>query len=245
MNKRVLFAASAALLANSFLTMPALAVVPALHDTTGMTPQEVCDAQLRPNNPNSDFLTAPQNVSVGGWVNVGVAYADTSGDPISEEGFGTPTHSNVILADGYYRNGGSPNVWAGATATATYPQTRQEYPFLQDASQTTTFDCKVWKDPGGPDHGPDEVVPPGLQSYGNTSVETDTVDAGTGFVISEDDYIVEGETVYALICISPNNVTKGKPGTWTGKHGFDAANCPAASIAAGTNFIPSGNAPTL
>jgi hypothetical protein len=214
-----------------------------MHGTTGMTPQDVCDEQLRPNNPNSDFMTVAINVSVGMWTNDGAAYADTSGDPISEEGYGTPTHSNIYLTSGFYRNGGSPNVWGGATATATYPQTRALYPFLQDQTRTTTFDCKVWKDPGGPEHGPDEIVPPGLQSYGNSAIEEREVPAGNDYVITEDDFIVEGETVYALICISPNNATKGKPGTWTGKHGFNAANCPAASAAAGTNFIPSGNAP--
>jgi hypothetical protein len=47
-----------------------------------------------------------------------------------------------------------------------------------------------------------------------------------------------------LICISPNNVTKSKPGTWTGKNGFNAANCPAASIVAG-GTVPSDNAPDI
>ncbi len=237
--------ATTAVTAASFspiLNAPALATVPALHDTTGMTPQDVCDAQLRPNNPNSDFMTEPQNQSPGGWVNDGPAYADAAlGD---EEGFGTPTYSSIFLTSGFYRNGGSPNVWGGATATATYPQTRQLFSFLQDQIRTTTFDCKVWKDPGGAEHGPDEIVPPGLQSYGNSSIEEDTFAADNDYVITNVPFTVEGLTVNALICISPNNSTKGKPGTWTGKHGFNAADCPAASLAAG-GTIPSGNAPVL
>jgi hypothetical protein len=242
MKKRVLMAATAALLANSILTMPALAAIPPMLDVTDMSPQEVCDEQLRPNNPNSKFLTAPENVVVGAWVNDGAAYPDLTNPVGDPEGYGTPTHSNVVLTNGFYRNGGSPNIWGGATATATYPQTRQQYEFEQDQTRTTSFDCKVWKNPGGPAHGPDEITPDGLQSSGNTIVESRTISAGVQWVITEDDFIVEGETVYALACISPNNTTKGKPGSWVGKHGMTAAQCAAIDFTK-LNNVPSNNSP--
>jgi hypothetical protein len=234
------FLAATAMLVTSFnplLVAPAFASPP-INDTTGLTPQEVCEANLKPNDPNSDFQTYPTNESGGDWVNDGLPIqGDAVGDP---EGYGTPTYSNVFLNNSYFRNGGSPNVWALAQATITYPQTRQLFSFTQHQTRTTTFDCYVFKIVGH-----DTLVDPaGLQSVGNSSVEEQTIDLPDQYVITDDDFIIEGATVHALICISPNNVTKGKPGTWTGKNGFLAANCPAASIAAG-GTVPSDNAPNI
>lgn len=221
---------------NPVLIGPALANPPII-DTTGMTPQQVCDAQLKPDE-RSDFTTYPTVTGSTDWVNDGAAYADQAiGDP---EGYGTPVPSNVYLTSGFYRNGGSPNVWGGATATLTYPQTRQLYSFLQDQTRTTTFDCVVNKVVGSGS----TIEPAGLQSTGNTTVESQTIAAPNDYVITDDDFVVYGQTVYALICISPNNVTKGKPGTWTQKNGFTGS-CTDASTAAGTDFIPSGNAPIV
>jgi hypothetical protein len=221
---------------SSILAAPGYAL-PAIQDTSGLSPQEVCELVLKPNDPNSQFVTFAENESVGDWVTVGSEVGDSIGDPY---GVGTPTYSNIFLDGSFFRNGGSPNVWGGATATQTYPQTGQLFETLLNQERATTFDCVVQKtNPAG------TIEPEGLQSTGNSSLETQQVQGENQEVITQDDFIVEGETVYALVCISPNNSTKGKPGTWTGKNGFNAANCPAASAAAGTSFIPSGNAPIL
>lgn len=230
----VKLAAIAALTSTCLVTTPAMANPP-MFDTTGLTPQQVCDLQLNPS-VNSGFTTYPENESEGGWVTVSTEIGAAVGD---DYGVGTPTYSNIFLTSGYFRNGGSPNVWGGATATTTYPQTGQMHETTLHQEQTITFDCVVEKT-----NPAQTIEPAGLQSTGNTTVEEQAVPGPNQEQLSENDFVVEGTTVYALICISPNNVTKGKPGTWTGKHGFLAADCPAASLAAGGS-IPSGNAPVL
>jgi hypothetical protein len=233
--KRALLAATAITFSSFMSATPAFASVPPMHDTTGLTPQEVCDEQLRPNY-QSGFMTEPTNEQGGGFVPVGDPYPTTSaGDP---EGWGTPTYSNVLVGAGYHRHGGSPNVWAESQATATYPQTRQLFNFEQATQQVITFDCDVWKEvPQGR-----EILPPGLQSYGNSTTEDgDPVSAGTDYVITNVPFVVTDVAVSALICISPGP----KGGSWRGKHGFDAEDCPAASLAAGEDFIPSGNIPQI
>jgi hypothetical protein len=237
MKKRALLAATAMLIAsfNPLLVTPALANPP-IQDTTGLTPQEICDNQLKPDY-NSDFQTEPQNVSVGDWVTVG---DPVLGDPIGDPyGVGTPTPSDNVFDGTYIRHGGSPNVWGGASSTLTYPQTGQLYETTLNQERTTTFDCFVWKIVGH-----DTLVDPaGLQSTGNTSVEEQAIAGPNQEVITDDDFIVYGEATDVLICISPNNVTKGKPGTWTRMHGFTGS-CTDASNIAGTTFIPSHNNPT-
>lgn len=239
--KRAFLAATAVLFTsfNPLLISPASANVPPLADTTGLTPQEVCDAQLRPNDPNSDFQTYPINEVDGAFVNDGDPVpTDPIGDP---SGYGTPVASNVFLSNSYFRNGGSPNVWALAEATLTYPQTQQLFSSVQDQTRTDTFDCYVFKIVG---HESNLVDPAGLQSTGNSTVEHQQVAGPDINVITDDDFVVTDTPVHALICISPNNVTKSKPGTWTGKNGFLASNCPAASISAG-GIVPSDNAPDI
>ncbi len=236
MSKRAILAATAMVAAsfNPVLMTPAWAIPP-VQDTSGLTPQEVCDAQLLPNNPNSEFSTIAENISAGPWEPVGNPVpTDPIGDPY---GVGTPTSSNIFLENSYFRNGGSPNVWAEATATLTYPQTGQMYETEVTQRQTTTFDCHVHKDTPG-----SHVEPEGLQSFGNSTIEEDVGPGEPVEVITDEDFILEGQTIYALICISPNNATKGKPGTWTKKHGF-TGDCDAASVAAG-GPVPSGNAPS-
>jgi hypothetical protein len=223
-----------ALLSTSLMAAPAFANPP-IQDTTGLTPQEICDNQLKPNY-NSDFQTEPQNVSVGAWVTVSSELGDPIGDPY---GVGTPTPSNNVFDGTYIRHGGSPNVWGGASSTLTYPQTGQLYETLLNQERTTTFDCFVWKIVGH-----DTLVDPaGLQSTGNTSVEEQQIAGPNQEVITDDDFVVFGEATDVLICISPNNATKGKPGTWTRMHGFTGS-CTDASNIAGTTFIPSHNNPT-
>jgi hypothetical protein len=223
-----------AALTSTWLITPAMANPP-IFDTTGLTPQEVCDVQLNPN-VNSGFTTFPENVSEGDWATVSTDIGDPVGLPY---GVGTPTYSNIFLTSGFFRNGGSPNVWGGATATETYPQTGQLHETTLNQERTITFDCVVQKT-----NPAQTIEPAGLQSVGNTAVEEQQIPGDNQEQISETDFVTEGETVYALICISPNNSTKGKPGTWTGKNGFAAAGCPAASAAAG-GTIPSSNAPVL
>jgi hypothetical protein len=239
--KRALLAATAAIAmtVNPILATPAFADDVTPITNSDLSPQDVCELVLNPS-VNSGFLTEPVDEVVGDWVNDG---PPIQGDPVGDpSGYGTPTFSNVFLSNSYFRNGGSPNVWALAEATETFPQTQQLFSFTQNQTRTTTFGCRVWKF-----EGPDNdilVQPPGLQSTGNSSVEDQTIDLPDQNVITDDDFIITGETVHALICISPNNVTKSKPGTWTGKNGFNAANCPAASITAG-GTVPSDNAPDI
>ena len=234
--KRALLAATAVLTSSfvPFLTTPAFANAPITY-TSGLTPQQICDNQLKPNY-NSDFQTVPQNVSYGEWTPVGAPVAtDPAGDP---SGYGTPTPGGITYNGTYYRNGGSPNVWGGGSSTLTYPQTQQLFHFEQDVTRTDTFDCYVWKIVGH-----DNVVDPaGLQSTGNTTTETDTIPAPDAIVITNVPYVVYGATVISLICISPNNTTKSKPGTWTQMHGFTGSCTNASTLAGGT--IPSNNAPT-
>jgi hypothetical protein len=229
MKTRAALAATAMLISsfNSVLVTPAFAVEVPADDA-----QQFCEDQLKPNNPNSDFQTEPVGLIDSGWVDDGPAYPDSpAGDP---EGYGTPTPSGVVFDGTYIRHGGSPNVWGGATSTLTYPQTRQLFNFKKDQTQTITFGCHVWKEtPGGLNE------PPGLQTVGNVITDHQTIDAGTDYVISDDDFVVEGETVDVLICISPGK----KPGAWRQMHGFTGS-CTAASTAAGTSFIPSHNNPT-
>jgi hypothetical protein len=235
--KHALFLAATAMLVTSFnpiLITPAFANPP-INDTTGLTPQEICDNQLKPNY-NSDFQTEPQNESEGAWVTVSTEQGDAVGNPY---GVGTPTPSDNVFNGTYIRHGGSPNVWGGASSTLTYPQTGQLYETLLNQERTTTFDCRVWKIVGSGS----EIDPAGLQSTGNTSVEEQQIAGPNVEVVTDDDFIVYGETTDVLICISPNNSTKGKPGTWTRMHGFTLS-CTDASIAAGTSFIPSHNNPT-
>jgi len=204
-----------------------------------LTPQEVCDDVLRPAAA-SGFQTEPVNVVDTGFVNSGAPYFDPdpetgpAGDP---SGFGTPTASNVILSSSYFRNGGSPNVWALAQATLTYPQTQQPWNLLQDQTDTITFGCHVFK--VVPGNG-NIISPPGLQTTGDQAIGHRTISAGVGNKITNDPFVITGDTVVALICISPG--TKG--GKWTGKNGFPSSQCAAASAAAG-GTIPSGNIPQI
>jgi hypothetical protein len=240
MSRRAILAATAIIVGsfNPVLMTPAMAAKPPINDTTGMTPQQVCDAQLTPSE-SSEFQTEPVNVSEGAWVVVDTVIGDPIGDPY---GVGTPTFANVILSNSYFRNGQSPNVWAMAAATATYPNTGQMHETEIVEQRTVSFGCHVWKYVGPNDQN--LVEPPGLQSTGNSTVEEETSPGDPLEVVTSDDFIVQDTPVNALICISPNNATKGKPGTWTGKNGFNAANCPAASTAAGGS-VPSNNAPNI
>ena len=238
-------AAIAALLGTSVLSTPALALPegkPPTINGTG-TPQEICDAQLTPDE-QSEFDSVPLTTNVGAWENDGAAYPGTSAGPPS--GYGTPTFSNVVLSGSLFRNGGSPNVWGGGTATTTYPQTQQLFNMLQDQTRTTTFDCHVHKTVGS-DGNPQHVEPPGLQSSGNTVVEEQTVPAvpPTQVIITNVPFVVYGATIYTLVCISPNT-GGGKPGAWRGMHGVTDAQCNAwqnQGAFANLGYVPSGNSP--
>ena len=245
MNYRALLSA-AAIISTSFspiLTTAAMAdddiVLTPITDATDQSPQDVCDDVLRPAAA-SGFQTEPTDISDPGFVNVGDPYPDLD-DPLGPpSGFGSPTASGLVFNGSYFRNGGSPNVWGGANATLTFPQTQQLFDFKQDQTDTVTFGCRVWKF-----EGPDNdilVQPPGLQTTGDMVVDHQTIDLGPQNLITNDPFVEQGDLVIALICISPNNTTKSKPGTWTAKNGFTGS-CTDASTAAGGS-IPSGNAPT-
>jgi hypothetical protein len=241
--KMIKHAAMIALLSGSLLTpiTPAFADISPIQGATG-TPQEVCEALLRPAEPSA-FTTLAINVVPGTWQNVGDP--EDLGPFGDVEGVGLPTPGPIVFdITRSYRNGGSPNVWGVGTSTLTYLDgSRQKHHFAQDQENETSFDCQVTKDPGGPEAGPDEIMPPGLQTTGNTTIATRVYNYDD-WVYDSDPYVIPGEhEVSTLICISPNNVTKGKPGTWTRKHGFTGS-CTDASNYAGTSFIPSHNNPT-
>lgn len=235
MNKRAILAATA-MLFTSFtpVALPPL-VAPAFADAASDA-QALCDELLQPNNPNSEFFTYPGNLVEGTWVTVGSDLGDPIGDPY---GVGIPTPSGTVFDGTYIRHGGSPNVWGGATSTLTYPQTGQLFETVLHQERTNTFDCVVEKFVGNGD----EKFPPGLQRPGQTDTEQQDIAGPNEEVITDDDFVVTGETVDVLICISPNNITKSKPGTWVQKHGFTGS-CTTASTIAGTSFIPSHNNPT-
>jgi hypothetical protein len=237
--KRALLAATAALLTNAIMTTPAFADVDLTPvNLTDATPQDVCDEALKPDE-NSGFMTEPTVTNDTGWVDDGAPVRGANvGDPVPT---GTPTAGPIVFNGTYFRNGGSPNVWGGGNATLHFPNSTQEFETSQHQTDTITVSCRVWKF-----EGPDNdilVQPPGLQTTGNTSVSEQDVPGPDGFDTNNGPIDVEGADVTTLICISPNNVTKTKPGTWTTKHGFTGS-CTDASTAAGTSFIPSGNAPT-
>jgi len=210
-------------------------------DGPPLTPQEVCDEALKPAAA-SGFMTDPVNSSESGWVDDGPpTRGDNVGAPVPT---GTPSAGPIVFNGTYYRNGQSPNVWGGGNATLHFPNSTQEYEQFQDQTNTTTTDCHVFKYAGNPNDPESQhlVEPPGLQTTGNTSVGHQTIQIENGFDTNAGPVDVPGQVVITLICISPNNATKGKPGTWTAKHGFTGS-CTAASAAAG-GTIPSNNAPT-
>lgn len=241
--------AATAIVASSFVAIPAYAGInddiplTAINDTSGLTAQEVCDAVLRPNDDHSGFQTAPTNEETNVILSE-TTIQDTT--PFDQQGTGTPTYSGYGNFDTtYHRNGGSPNVWTGADAnTVNYETSDLFYHTTVHQTLGSTFDCAVWKDPGGTSHGPDSIYPPGLQSTGNSTVTGTNEFAGDDVVDHNGGPFTTGGDFHdtnVLICISPNNLTKGKPGTWTKKNGF-AGSCETAnSIAGGT--VPSGNAP--
>jgi hypothetical protein len=234
MTKRAILAATAILVSsfNPVLVTPAFAVASPITD-----PQEFCEDQLKPNDPNSEFQTESVDVVEGDWVTVNTELGDPIGDPY---GVGTPTATGIQYNGTYIRHGGSPNVWGEGSANLVYPQTGQMYETLLDQERSVTFGCHVWKYVGN--ENDILVEPPGLQTTGNTVTQEQQIPGDPQEVVTDDDFIVYGETVVALICISPNNTTKSKPGTWTAKHGFTGS-CTEASTLAGGD-IPSNNAPT-
>jgi hypothetical protein len=244
--KRALLAATA-IITSSFsplMTTPAFAddtftnSVP-VTDAADETPQQVCEDILKPNAA-SGFQTAATVTSDTGWVNVGNPYPDLTNPLGPRSGYGTPVAGPVVYDGTYIRNGGSPNVWGEGHATLTFPQTQQLFEFYQDQTDTTTFDCRVWKYEGA--DGDVLVQPPGLQTTGNMVTNHQTIDVGPQEYITNVPFVEDGQTVVSLICISPNSGTKSKPGYWVAMHGFTGSCTTASTLAGGT--IPSNNAPT-
>lgn len=245
--KKILLAAAAATatLSSAIMSTPAYAFLDEEdEDYSGVTltsvdlngdysAQQICDEALRPAAA-SGFTTSPTTVDDSGWANDGEPERDEDvGDPVAT---GTPTASNVIVENSFYRNGGSPNVWAAAEATLTYPGSTQAYTTVQNLKRTLTVGCYVSKTT----RGGHLVVPPGLQTTGNVATATDQVAGPNGLDTNNGPLTFQGERAYVLVCISPGK----KGGTWTGKHGFASSACAAASTAAG-GTIPSGNIPVL
>lgn len=240
--KRALLAATA-ILSSSFVPLLAAPAYAEDGDDVVLTPvnlegdydpQAICEEALRPA-AQSGFQTEPTDIQDSGWVNDGDPVRDQNvGEPVPT---GTPTASFVIIEGGYHRHGGSPNVWGQGQATLTYPNSTQEYSTIQNLIRTVTVGCHVWKVTGGGRL----VEPPGLQTSGNSAVAHDQTAGPNGFDANNGPIVLTGQTVDALICISPGR----KGGLWTGKNGFPADSCKAASQSAGEEFLPSGNTPQI
>jgi len=236
------FLVMTALVCTTVLATPSFAVPPPTQGEPGETPQEICDRLLQPNNPNSKFQTVPSNI--GEPTEVPGSQVITSQILVSVTPVGDPVYSEFSGYDNFHRNGGSPNVWASATAdSVVYPDGSLElYDILYDVDVATPFGCDVFK----VNPNDNEVDPAGLESTGHTAIETLTDVAGQLEVAVPGPYIPpdSGSTFIEnlLVCISPDATTRGKPGDWRGMHGFAAADCPAASIAAG-GTVPSENNP--
>jgi hypothetical protein len=245
--KRALLAATA-VLASSFTPVLMTPAYAEDGDDIILTPvnldgdydaQAICDEALKPA-AQSGFQTEPTDVSDSGWVNDGAPVRDQNvGDPVPT---GNASASFVIIQGGYHRHGGSPNVWGQGQATLTYPNSTQEYTTVQNLVRTVTVGCHVWKYVGANSpNGPHLVEPPGLQTTGNTAVDHDQTAGPNGYDTNNGPIVLTGQTVDALICISPGK----KGGTWTGKNGFPSTSCAGASSAAGEEFLPSGNIPQI
>ena len=246
--KTIKMLAAASLLSTSFLMPTAPAFADDGDDNTILTPvnlegdydaQAICEEALRPAAA-SGYQTEPTDVQDTGWVDDGAPVRDENvGDAIPT---GTPTASFVIIEGGYHRHGGSPNVWGQGQATLTYPNSTQEYTTVQNLIRTVTVSCHVWKYVGeNSPNGPHLVEPPGLQTTGNTAVDHDQTAGPNGFDTNNGPITQTGQTVDALICISPGK----KGGSWTGKNGFPSSSCAGASSTAGEEFLPSGNIPQI
>lgn len=229
---------SIAFVASTTFVSPALAAPPPTAGLPGETPQQLCERLLRPNDPNSEFQTEP--VNVGPPVLVPGSRVEISRDLVSVTPVGEPVYSNYSGYSNFHRNGGSPNVWADAIANSVvYPGgSNAVYNVFFTEDYVTNFGCRVFKISPA-------IEPPGLQSTGHTVT---TTQAGNELVTEYDPTPYTppggaGTPVYnLLVCISPNNNGRGKPGDWRGQHGFNAAECPNASIIAG-GTVPSGNNP--
>ena len=240
--KRALLAATAILISsfNPVLITPAFAAKPPLVPpaTDGMSMQDVCDAQLTPNDP-ADFQTFPKPGTIVEVTTPGTPEKD--GDAFLVEPGGTPTYSDFSNWGLPFRNGGSPNIWAAAEfGAATYPFTVLHFHTTVTDSIASTFACEVLKT------NPNNIADPaGLETTGNIVVDTDT-HSGPDVTEQGDPITIPGTFVaQVLICISPNNVTKGKPGTWTGKHTFTDQECYDLDKSDLSTWVPSHNAPDV
>ena len=234
--KRALLAATAILFSSVVSITPAQAV-PGIGPpaTDGLTMQQVCDLQLRPNDP-ADFSTWPKNIGTPTLISSTTVRDATHFD---QTPVGDPTYSGFSGHRNPFRNGGSPNVWAQADAnSAHYASSLLHYHTTITDTFATTFDCEVQKTVGNGNL----VDPRGLESSNNSVLSTQTR-AGPDVTEVGGPMTIAGSFIaQILICISPNNTTKGKPGDWRGMHEFPTANCPQASLDA-QDWVPSENAP--
>jgi hypothetical protein len=248
MTKRALLAATAvtSVLASSLISTPAMAnqsPYTVEQSAAFADPQAVCEDQLNPNE-HSGYQTEAINFSTN-TVN-GPDVVDD--DPYQQVGTGTPTFTGISFGTHFHRNGGSPNIWVDGTAEQEIWPTSDLYYHTHHTETTiTTFDCDAYKIVPGTG---ERIDPNGLSSQGN-QMATDVQEnvPGPDYIDHNGGPYTDPETGIALdnilICISPNNTTKSKPGTWTGKHGYLSADCPYAAAHVDSNWVPSGNAPDL
>jgi hypothetical protein len=226
--KNKLLALGASAMAISMVTAsPALA---AARDTTYGTDaalDAVCVAQVNPSD-SSDFTTYATGVQTTIQVitqDVGTPFVVPIGDPtINFNGLVGPVHIN-----GY-----SPNIWAFHNQVRHWADSQlvvHQETFTRTTHTATG--CHVHKPGAGSsavDHDDlhsDFNAPNGLQitTGFQTVTETTHVPAADRIINAhygpyDDPNNVIGEQ--ALICISPSSTgTKGAPGTWTAKNGFN------------------------
>ena len=154
MKKRVMIAASAALLANSFLTSPGITAVtlidtvsPTGPDGTTMAAMEAqCDAKATAHSPAWSGEVDQSSIVatlVSGPTEVGTE-ADRDIDESTRVGAGTFTPAHVEIMGDPYRNGGSVNMFGIQQAVGgTY--SASAYDFMADFTTTYSyaFNCTM------------------------------------------------------------------------------------------------------
>ena len=110
--KRALLAATA-ILSSSFMSVPAYAgpnddiPLPSVQDTSGLTPDQVCQEILRPNDPNSQFQTDAINETDNVVLSSTLVTDTTWWQQVPT---GTPTYSNYGNFDATYHHNGQRNI---------------------------------------------------------------------------------------------------------------------------------------
>ena len=154
MKKRIMFAASAALLANSFLTSPGITAVTLIDTvapqgpdaTTTAAMEAQCDAKATAHGPAWSGEVDESSIVatlVSGPTEIGTE-ADRDIDESTREGAGTFTPAHVEILGDPYRNGGSVNMF-GVQQAVGGSYSASTYDFMADFTTTYSyaFNCTM------------------------------------------------------------------------------------------------------